>query len=407
MIKIYKKKEFYKKKVNKKNEIRKIVDNIYKKIKKNSNIVKSMIEKYDKIKGNILIKIKNIDFSKLETCKKNTIKVFIKKIFFFHKLQKKKLLKNWFFKKKNIKIGQINNPIKKIAIYVPGGNSGYVSSLVMNYVPAIIAGVKKIYVTTPAKGKFLLPILYACKILGIKKIYRIGGAHAIFSFSIGNKITPKVDKIIGPGNDFVNLAKKKVFGSVGIDSLAGPTELLIITDGKVKTNNIIYDLFAQLEHDINAKAFILSNNIYFLKRIKKYIIRKKIKNKVLKKSLKNLFIVYEKTIKRCIKISNKIAPEHLEYYANKKYLKHIKNAGAIFVGKNTCEVLGDYSSGLNHVLPTNSNSRFSSPLGVYDFIKLSNYLELKKSNKKEYLLSKNMSKIERLFYHYKSIKCRI
>ncbi|XAO72610.1 MAG: histidinol dehydrogenase [Candidatus Vidania fulgoroideorum] len=415
-IKIYKKNKFNKiyKKKNKNNIKSKNIINQIKEIVKKKKYKKifKLINKLDKInlkKKRFVINIKKLKI-KFKTKKK--IIIGIKKIIYniinFHLKQKKNIkYKTWKLKNKLFNIGQIAKPINNIAIYVPGGNKSYISSLIMNIIPAKIAGNRNIYVCTPSKGKNLIYLIYISKILGVKKIFRIGGAQAILTLTIGNKFVKNVDKIVGPGNIFVNKTKKYVYGKVGIESLAGPTELLIITNKNKNSKTITIDIFSQLEHDINSKVFLISNKIKLLKNVKKHIKKIKIKNKIIKKSIKNLFIILCKNIKECFKLSNKIAPEHLELICNKKYTKYIKNAGSVFVGKKSTEVFGDYAIGTNHVLPTNSNSRFSSPLGIYDFIKWINYIEIhKKGIKKISKYSCLMSKIERMFFHYKSSKKR-
>ncbi|MGX7582513.1 histidinol dehydrogenase [Candidatus Vidania fulgoroideorum] len=385
--------------------IEKKIEKIFKKIKEKGEFqLIKYIKKYDKIFSNFIYKVRKNIFSKLE---KKTVKKFINRIYKFHKYQYKKIgIKNWkinndkFF---NI-IGQKCSPIKKVLIYVPGGKFSYISSLVMNIIPARIAGVKKIYISTPAKGLKFLKIVSLCKILNIKKIFRIGGAHSIFAFALGTKNVPKVNKIVGPGNLYVSLAKKKVFGIVGIDNIAGPTEILIITDGKCLLKNIVNDVMAQLEHDVNSKAFILSFNYNFLKKIKKKFNKKK----TLKK---NINIFFLKNLNDCCKLSNKIGPEHLELIINnnkKKILKKLNNYGSLFIGEKTCETLGDYCAGTNHVLPTNSTCKYSSPLGVNDFLKLNNILKIKNNRfKKIGTYSFCIAKIEGLKYHKKSILNRM
>lgn len=403
-MKILKKKKFlknyYKKSFIVEKKIKKIYNNIK---KKGDSYLKKCIKKYDKINKKFIYYIKNKTniFNKKEI---KNIKKFINRIYSFHNFQKKKIgIKSWkkkdyFFKK----IGQQCVPINKLLIYVPGGKYSYISSLIMNLIPAKIAGVKKIYISTPAKGIKFLKIISICGLLNIKKIFRIGGAHCIFAFAFGTLKIPKVHKIVGPGNIYVSLAKKKVYGMVGLDSIAGPTEILIISDGFCKIKNIILDIFSQLEHDENSKAFILSYNYLFLKKIKN-IVKKN------KRFIKKINLIYLKNLTECIKLSNKIAPEHLEYIVNdKKKIKNLKNFGTIFIGEQTCEALGDYCAGTNHVLPTNSNSKFSSPLGVNDFLKISNFLKVnKKKYKKIAINSYYIAKIEGLKYHKKSILHRI
>ncbi|MGX7577295.1 histidinol dehydrogenase [Candidatus Vidania fulgoroideorum] len=380
-------------------------------INKGEKYLKKCILKYDNIRiyKKFYKKTKNL----LNSNKIKLIKKFIKRVKKFHVKQKKKIgNKSWQIKDKYFNfLGQKCSAINKVLIYVPGGNYSYISTLIMNVIPAVLAGVKHIYITSPAKGKNFIKISSVCKILKINRIFRIGGAHAVIAFALGTKHITKVDKIVGPGNDYVNIAKKNVFGMVGIDSLAGPTEILIITDGSYNISNIINDVYAQLEHDINSKAFIVSFNYSFLKTIIKRIqnSQKNIKNKILINSIKNIEILYLKNLDRCISFSNKIAPEHLEYLCkNKKKINNLKNFGSLFVGNYSCEGIGDYFAGANHVLPTNSNSKFSSPLCINDFLKLSNIIIIKKKGfKKIGIPSAQLANFEGLLYHKKSINERI
>ncbi|WP_458659027.1 histidinol dehydrogenase [Candidatus Vidania fulgoroideorum] len=389
------------------NRIDKIYDNI---LKKGDDYIIKLIKKYDniKIKKNINFKIsKKYNIFKKSQIK--SIKFNIKRVKKYHQRQKKKIgIKSWRLRDKNFNIlGQVCKPINKVLIYIPGGNYCYISSLIMNYVPAKIAGVKKIFVCTPAKNINFKKIVDVCNILKIKNLFRIGGAHAVISFSLGTKLIPKVNKIVGPGNNYVNNAKKKMFGNIGIDSLAGPTEILIITDGKFGYKKILYDILAQLEHDVNAKAFILSNKKKFLKKIKNKFIKFKKINMILNESRNNIFFIYLKNITKCISLSNKIAPEHVEFIVKKKnkYVKYFNNFGSLFLGIKSCEAIGDYCAGTNHVIPTNSNSKFSSPLGVNDFLKLSNIISIKKKSNLFYHSCK-IAKLEGLLYHNKSLKLR-
>ncbi|MGX7577157.1 histidinol dehydrogenase [Candidatus Vidania fulgoroideorum] len=386
----------------------KIVNKIIKDIKNNGN--KSLF-KWTKIIENRIINndnliIKKSNFSKLNNKIKENILELWNRINKFHKIQKKQYLKSFIYKDKYFNyLGQIYKPIKNLGIYVPGGNTIYPSSLLMSGIPARIAGVKNIYIATPAKNiKNNLAIFYIAKLLKVKKIYNIGGAQAIAAFAFGTESIKKVDKIVGPGNSFVNEAKKKVFGLVGIDSIAGPTELMIIFDNNINIKILIYDMLAQLEHDFNSKVFLCSNDIFLLKKIIKFIRINKFNNyTILKKSIKNIYFIYVKNLKEAIYISNYIAPEHLEIFIkniNNK-INFFKNFGTIFI--NSKEIFGDYSAGVNHVLPTSFSSKFSSPLGVYDFIKISNLVKSNLFNKKINVITSNFCKIENLYWHFKSI----
>ncbi|UOQ27879.1 Histidinol dehydrogenase [Candidatus Vidania fulgoroideae] len=397
------------KKMKKNNEkISKKVSRIINYVKKyKDDAIVSLTKKYENRllkKKNIIIDIGKIDFSKFSKKKKKSLLKCRNQVVKFHKLQKKYIYKSWFVKNKNFNvIGQVLNPINKIGVYSPGGLVLYPSSIFMSVVPAIIAGVKKIYLFTPAKlDKKSLSVFYSAKICGLKKIYNIGGAHSIAAMSIGTKRIKKVNKIYGPGNIFINEAKKKLFGEIGISNLAGPTEVAIIFDKKNKKNRIIKELFAQIEHDKLCFSVLISNKKSFLisiiEKIKNSVALKN--NKIIKHSIKNTLFFYKKKIKECIKLSNHFAPEHLSILVKNthKYLKFIKNAGTVFIGKKTYEPMGDYSIGINHVLPTGRSSKFSSPIGLYDFYKSFNIVCVKK--KKKYKnLAKKIANIEKLKFH--------
>ncbi|UOQ33098.1 Histidinol dehydrogenase [Candidatus Vidania fulgoroideae] len=394
----------------KRKEISQKVSRIIKYVKKyKDDALVNLTKKYENRtikKKDMVINIKKIDFSKLSKTDKKSLIECRDQIIKFHKLQKKYIYKSWIKKNKNFNIiGQILNPINKIGVYSPGGMTFYPSSIFMSVIPAIIAGVKKIYLFTPAKpSRKSLSVFYSAKICGLKKVYNIGGAQSIAAMSIGTKRIKRVNKIYGPGNIFVNEAKKKMFGRVGISNLAGPTEILILFDKKNKRKRIVKELFSQIEHDKNCFSVLISNKKSFLisiiKIIKKFIYKSK--NKIIKHSIKNTLFFYKKKIKECIKLSNYFAPEHLSIFVKNplKYLKYVKSAGTVFLGKKTYEPMGDYSIGINHVLPTNKSSKFSSPLGVYDFYKSFNIVSVKK--KKKYKdLAKKIAEIEKLSFHKK------
>ncbi|MGX7586182.1 histidinol dehydrogenase [Candidatus Vidania fulgoroideorum] len=384
---------------NTKKKIKKKINEIYKNIKFNKDkALKYYIKKYDGINYKNLITNKFKGY-KIDSYEKKILKNIYNRIYIFHKKQKKIIgIKNWRMKDKLFKnISQRINNINNISIYVPGGKYCYLSTLIMNYVPAKIAGVKNIYICTPSKGECYRKICYLCNKLKIKKLYRMGGAHAIFCLSIGTKKIKKVDKIVGPGNVYVNEAKKKSYGRVGIDSLAGPTEILIIYGNKKIKNKDIYNIYSQLEHGNTSRVYILVQK----KKQKKKIIEI-IKHNEKFICFKNIFIIKTKNIKDSIKVSNKIAPEHLMIFCKKikKMLKIIKNFGTIFIGKYSIEVSGDYFAGTNHVLPTNKNSKFSSPLSVNDFLKSQNIIKVnKKYSNYIYKKSYEMANLEGLKYH--------
>lgn len=277
----------------------------------------------------------------------------------------------------DILLGQLIRPIEKVGVYVPGGKAAYPSTVLMNALPANIAGVKEIIMITPPnkEGKIKDSLIVAASIAGVDKIYKIGGAQGIAALAFGTETIPKVDKITGPGNIFVATAKKQLAGYVGIDMIAGPSEIMIIADKKANPRYIAADLISQAEHDEMAASILvtdwepMADQVLVELRSQVELLERK---DIIKKSLKDYgAIIITSSLKESIEIANEIAPEHLEILTEDpfKIYKDIKNAGAIFLGEYSPEPIGDYFAGPNHTLPTSSTSRFSSPLSVDDFIK--------------------------------------
>ncbi|MGK0298984.1 MAG: histidinol dehydrogenase, partial [Gammaproteobacteria bacterium] len=273
-------------------------------------------------------------------------------------------------------LGQKITPVERAGIYVPGGQAAYPSSVLMNCIPAKVAGVDEVIMVVPAPGGVLNPIvLAAASIAGVDRVFTIGGAQAIAALAYGTETIPKVDKIVGPGNRFVTEAKRLVYGTVGIDMIAGPSEVLIIADGSCDPDWIAMDMFAQAEHDVDARSILVSMEETFLDSVYESICRllpTMERNEIIKESLeKNGAMIFVNDIDSVVKVINQIAPEHLQLAIEnpEAILPNIRNAGAIFLGVYTSEALGDYCAGPNHVLPTGQSARFSSPLGVYDFQK--------------------------------------
>ena len=289
----------------------------------------------------------------------------------------KQLPKNKFWKdEKGVNLGFRWTPINSIGIYVPGGLASYPSSVLMNAIPAKVAGVSNITMVTPTPlGKINPLVLYAAKIAGVDKIVKIGGAQAIAALAYGTESIDAVDKIVGPGNSFVAAAKRKVFGQVGIDSVAGPSEVLIIADSDQNPSWIAADLLAQAEHDEKAKSILITDNITFAKAVElevwKLLSNLKDNTVASKSWSENGKILVVNQLKDSINLANTIAAEHLQICIKEPelLLDKIVNAGAIFLGENTPEVFGDYILGSNHVLPTCRAARFSSPLSTIDFMK--------------------------------------
>ena len=306
-------------------------------------------------------------------------------------------------------------PINTVGVYVPGGTASYPSTVLMNCIPAIVAGVKNIYLTTPVIGSKINPaIIYAAKKCGVKEIYKIGGAHSIAALTYGTKTFKKVDKIVGPGNTYVASAKKEVFGEVGIDMVAGPSEVSIIADKFSNPNWIASDLIAQAEHDVFAQSILITNSKDLIKSVNSCLksqLHNLPKKKIAYKSIKNFGLaIFTKNSKKISDIVNTIAPEHLEinFIKYKKIIKDIKNAGSIFLGKFSPEAIGDYIAGPNHVLPTSGSAKFSSGLSVNDFLKRHSLIKITKSGIERLGPSViNLARHENLEGHAYSIKIRL
>ena len=286
---------------------------------------------------------------------------------------------SWQYRESNgTLLGQQITPIERVGIYVPGGKASYPSSVLMNAIPARVAGVDEIIMVVPAPDGDLSPVvLAAAAIAGVNKVITVGGGQAIAALAYGTESVPKVDKIVGPGNIYVATAKRFVFGSVGLDMVAGPSEILVICDGKTNPDWVAMDLFSQAEHDEEAQSILLSWDAEFLNAVHASMTRllpEMERKEIIAKSLAGRgALIQVANAEQAAEISNHIAPEHLELSVEdpEAWLPNIRNAGSIFMGRHTSEALGDYCAGPNHVLPTSATSRFSSPLGVYDFQKRS------------------------------------
>jgi histidinol dehydrogenase len=330
------------------------------------------------------------------------------------KFSKRQILDSWTIKQNGSTLGEKVTPIKKVGIYVPGGKASYPSTVVMNSIPAKTAGVDEITMVCPPTDGTLNPlVLVAANLCGVNKIYKFGGAHAIAALAYGTESIEPVDKIVGPGNIYVATAKKMVFGKVGIDSFAGPSEILIIADSYADPECIAIDMFAQAEHDEMAQSILLTTSSKLINAVNKKIdamIKNQKRKKIINKSLvtRGLFIKV-KNKSEIISIADTIAPEHLEIlgYENFKLEKEIHNAGAIFIGESSPEVFGDYCAGPNHVLPTSGTARYASPLGVYDFLKRTSIMKISKTHAKELSqIASSIAECEGLYSHSESAKFR-
>ena len=389
-------------------------------IKKNKDSALIKYEKkYSKSQNTSLKKIKftNVEINKiikqLDKKTKKSIDLAYDRILNFHKKQKMPSFS--FVDRFKNSFSYKSSPINKVGVYVPGGLASYPSSVLMNCIPAIVAGVKKIYMTTPSMNKKYNPaVIYAAKKCNVKEIYKMGGAQAIAAMAYGTKTVAKVDKIVGPGNKYVAAAKKYVFGDVGIDMIAGPSEVTIVADKWSKPDWIAADLIAQAEHDENAQAIVISNDIKMINKINHFLVeqlKSLPKRKIASKSLKNFGLsILVKNNKILIDAINLIAPEHLEIFSKNadKIAKNVRNAGSIFLGEYSPEAVGDYLAGPNHVLPTSGSARFSSGLSVYDFLKRYSVIKMTKSGIERLGTSViNLAQYENLEGHANSIKIRL
>jgi histidinol dehydrogenase len=311
------------------------------------------------------------------------LRMSAKRIKAFHEKQKDE---SWFYSEEGAVLGQIIKPLERVGVYVPGGKASYPSTVLMNVIPAQVAGVKEIVLCVPCPAGEIDPCLMAAvALLNVREVYMIGGAQAIGAMAYGTKTIKKVDKIVGPGNIYVATAKKIVFGIVDIDMIAGPSEILIIADSSANPAFIAADLLSQAEHDEFASSILITDSGRLADTVKKELLaqlgslkRKRIAGKSIARYGS---IIVTKNLKEAAGISNRIAPEHLEIMTRhpEKILPMIRNAGAIFLGEWTPEALGDYAAGPNHTLPTGGTARFSSPLGAYDFIKRSSLLSFNRN----------------------------
>jgi histidinol dehydrogenase len=318
-------------------------------------------------------------YNNLNQKQKDALCIAAERIKSYHQMQKQE---SWNYTDDDgTLLGQKVSPLDRVGLYVPGGKAAYPSSVLMNSIPAKVAGVNELIMVVPTpKGVINELVLAAAHLAEVDMVITIGGAQAIAALAYGTETIPKVDKIVGPGNIYVATAKKQVFGQVGIDMIAGPSEILIICDGSTDPDWIAMDLFSQAEHDEEAQSILLCPNADFIKDVEKSIqklLPTMEREDIIRTALKNRgALILTKDIDEAIEISNKIAPEHLELSVEnpESILDDIKHAGAIFMGKYSSEALGDYCAGPNHVLPTSSTARFSSPLGVYDFQKRSSII---------------------------------
>ena len=351
-------------------------------------------------------------YSELKREELDALKEAAKRIRLFHERQKQD---SWTYEENGISLGQMVRPLEVAGIYVPGGKASYPSSVLMNAIPAKVAGVQRIIMCSPfPEGQTRPHVLVAADLAGVAEIFKIGGAQAVAAMAFGTNTIPRVDKIVGPGNIFVALAKRLVFGIVDIDMIAGPSEILIVADHSANPTFVAADLLSQAEHDEDAVSILVTPDGSMADNVRKELekqveaLRKK---DIAKVSLENNgYLIVVESLEEAVDIANEIAPEHLELSVEnpEKWAEKIQNAGALFLGHYTPEAMGDYLAGPNHVLPTSGTARFSSPLGVYDFIKRTSLISysreaLKNSGKTVTLLAE----MEDLGGHANSVKLRL
>lgn len=323
-------------------------------------------------------------FEGLPAAQRDALQAAARRVRTYHEAQKKANGESWSYRDEDgTLLGQKVTPLDRVGIYVPGGKAAYPSSVLMNAIPAQVAGVGEIIMVVPTpKGEKNALVLAAAHIAGVTRAFTIGGAQAVAALAYGTQTVPKVDKITGPGNAYVASAKKRVFGMVGIDMIAGPSEILVLADGSTPADWVAMDLFSQAEHDELAQSILLCPDAAYIDAVQEAIDRllpSMPRAEIIAKSLNGRgALILTRSMQEACDISNRIAPEHLEVSSSDPHQWEplLKHAGAIFLGAYTSESLGDYCAGPNHVLPTSGTARFSSPLGVYDFQKRSSIIEV-------------------------------
>ena len=363
------------------NDVRDTVENIIKSIREEGDLaLLALTEKFDQVSA---AKVSELEFSKqqmkealtkISSEQRQALEAAAMRI---QEYAEKQCLQSWSTKDVDgNEVGQLVTPLEKVGVYVPGGKAAYPSSVLMNVIPAKVAGVDSIVMVVPTPhGEVNNMVMAAASIAGVDRAFTVGGAQAVAALAYGTETIPKVDKIVGPGNAYVASAKQQVFGVVGIDMIAGPSEVLVICDESANPKWVAMDLFSQAEHDANARAILISTDANFFDQVQQQmelLLKDLDRTEIITASINNFgaFIQVD-NLDEAAMLSNQIAPEHLELSVAQpeELLKKIRNAGAVFLGHYSPEVFGDYCAGPNHVLPTAGTARFSSPLGVYDFQK--------------------------------------
>lgn len=405
-------------------EVLRSVEEIIENVRKNGNkAVLEYLKRFDGFEGDD-IKVSEEEFeiarkeiessSNLEAVVEGFLKA-IERVKKFHETQFEmlKLYGKWTLETNGI-VGQVAKPVESVCVYVPGGRAVYPSTLIMNTIPAKVAGVKNIFVSTPSKnGKVPSVILYLCEVMGVRDVFKVGGAVAVASFAFGTETIPKVDMIVGPGNKYYITAKKLLNGVIGIDMLPGPSEICVIAD-KGNPYYISLDLLSQLEHDPDSSGYFISTNQKLLDDVRGQmlsIMAEAERRNILEHSLDNFFFILVESLDEGFDVVNKIAPEHLEVIVEGVDInnidRYVRNAGTVIIGEHTPVVLTDYIAGVNHVLPTGSSARFSSPLGVYNFIKFYNIAQWNEKQLKEDIpVVSKLARYEELEIHALSVEKR-
>ncbi len=340
------------------------------------------------------------------------LKEAAKRIRLFHERQKQD---SWSYEEEGVMLGQMVRPLAVAGIYVPGGKASYPSSVLMNAIPAKVAGVERVVMCSPFPDAETRPhVLVAADLAGVTEIYKVGGAQAVAAMAFGTDTIPRVDKIVGPGNIFVALAKRLVFGIVDIDMIAGPSEILIIADSSANPAYVAADLLSQAEHDEDAVPILVTPDAALAENVRQELekqVKALSKQAIAEVSLNNnCYLLITPSLEEAVEMANEIAPEHLELAVENppEWVKKVNNAGAIFMGHYTPEAMGDYLAGPNHVLPTSGTARFSSPLGVYDFIKRTSLISYTKGALQSCGKTVTMlAEMEDLGGHANSVKLRL
>ena len=357
--------------------------------------------------GDVEEAIRNVDDADLEI-----LKLAAQRIEAFHKKQK---MSSWIDSdEEGIELGQLIRPLNRVGIYAPGGRASYPSTVLMAAIPAGVAGVSEIILVTPSDRGNLNPlVLAAAQLAGIDTIFKVGGAQAVAALAYGTESIPQVDKIVGPGNVYVATAKKMVYGQVGIDMIAGPSEIVVISDGTVSPAIVAADLLSQAEHDEMACALLLTPERSFAESVVSEVnaqIPALERESIASRAIKEYgAAIVTRNMEEAIDIANRFAPEHLELMVENPHelLDQIKNAGAVFLGYSSPEAVGDYMAGPNHILPTGGTARFSSPLGVYDFMKRTSVISFSEKSLMKYGHKvARFAELEGLDAHRKSITVR-